>query len=120
MDNLCAKALTQSTGEIVRWFVSRGTQSVSIQLYERELLSKQRYNEVCKEEDPESKAEIMARGLIEKVNAEEKKFQKLVNVLKKLDLKRLANFLLDKLGRLCVIAECNKNITNMLCNREEC
>ena len=106
MANLYLKALTQSTGEIVRWFVSHGTQSVSIQLFESELLSEQKYNEVCKEKDSESKAEIMATGLRDKVRAEEKNFQKLVNVLeKKLDLKPLANFLLEKLGGLYVVAD---------------
>ena len=106
MANLYVKALTQSTGEMVRKFVGHGTQSVSIQLFESELLSEQRYNEVRKEKDFNNKAEIMATGLREKVNAEEKNFQKLVNVLeKKLDLKSLANILQKKLGELCVVAE---------------
>ena len=107
MASLYVKALIQSTGEIVRWFVSHGTQSVSIQLFESELLSEQKYNEVCKEKVSEkSKAEIMATGLRDKVRAEEKNFQKLVNVLEKnLDLKPLANFLQDKLGGLYVVAE---------------
>ena len=48
----------------------------------------------------------MDTGLREKVNAEEKNLQNLVNVLeKKLDLKPLVNFLQKKLGELCVIAE---------------
>ena len=115
MANLHVKALTQSTGEIVRRFVSHGTQSVSIQLFESELLSEQKYNEVCKEKDSESKAEIMATGVREKVKAEEKNFQKLVNVLeKKLGLKSLANFLQEKLGELCVIAEVVISNINML------
>ena len=80
---------------------------MSNQLFESELLSDQRYNQVCEEKIPERQAVIMATGLREKMRAEEKSFQKFVNVLeKKLDLKPLAKFLQGKLGELCVVACC--------------
>jgi len=71
---------------MVRQFASHGSRAVAIKLFENELLSEERYQEVCSESVSERKAEIMATGLREKVSAEKKDFQKLISVLKELDM----------------------------------